>query len=322
MNFGIIGLGRIAKKFAKTINEIEGSTLYAVGSRDIIKAEEFKREFNANVAYGSYEELYEDKNIDCIYIATPNSMHYKNAMDALMHGKNVICEKPFTINPSEAKELYNYAKEHNLFIMEALWIEFLPAYKRIKEIIKNGEIGNVKEVRVSYGFSISPDRRERKFISSLGGGALLDIGIYNLALIDLILDGRPISINSCYRLNEYNTDEWSRVELIYSNAKAIMTTAIGEDLKREAYIIGDKGMICIPDFQQNQEFRVNDTIYSYPFRINGFEYQIEEAIKCINLRMTESSIYGADRSIRLSNILYDIRKSFNLKFDKLETHTR
>ena len=131
MNFGIIGLGRIAKKFAKTINEIEGSTLYAVGSRDIIKAEEFKREFNANVAYGSYEELYEDKNIDCIYIATPNSMHYKNAMDALMHGKNVICEKPFTINPSEAEELYNYAKEHNLFIMEALWIEFIPAYKMI-----------------------------------------------------------------------------------------------------------------------------------------------------------------------------------------------
>ena len=315
MNFGIIGLGRIAKKFAKTINEIEGSTLYAVGSRNIIKAEEFKREFNANVAYGSYEELYEDKNIDCIYIATPNSMHFKNAMDALMHGKNVICEKPFTINPSEAKELYNYAKEHNLFIMEALWIEFLPAYKRIKEIIKNGEIGNVKEVRVSYGFSITPDRRERKFMSSLGGGALLDIGIYNLALIDLILDGRPISINSSYRLNEYNTDEWSRVELIYSNAKAIMTTAIGEDLKREAYIIGDKGMIYIPDFQQNQEFMVNDVSYKYPFKINGFEYQIEEVIKCINLRMTESSIYGADRSIRLSNILYDIRKSFNLKFD-------
>ena len=315
MNFGIIGLGRIAKKFAKTINEIEGSTLYAVGSRNIIKAEEFKREFNANVAYGSYEELYEDKNIDCIYIATPNSMHFKNAMDALMHGKNVICEKPFTINPSEAKELYNYAKEHNLFIMEALWIEFLPAYKRIKEIIKNGEIGNVKEVRVSYGFSITPDRRERKFMSSLGGGALLDIGIYNLALIDLIIDGIPLSINSSYRLNEYNTDEWSRVELIYSNAKAIMTTAIGEDLKREAYIIGDKGMIYIPDFQQNQEFMVNDVSYKYPFKINGFEYQIEEVIKCINLRMTESSIYGADRSIRLSNILYDIRKSFNLKFD-------
>ena len=315
MRFGIIGLGRIAKKFAETLNKMDGVELYAVASRDIIKAEEFKREFNANVAYGSYEELYEDKNIDCIYIATPNSMHYKNAMDALTHGKNVICEKPFTINPSEAKELYNYAKEHKLFIMEALWIEFLPAYKRIKEIIKNGEIGNVKEVRVSYGFSITPDRRERKFISSLGGGALLDIGIYNLALIDLILDGRPLSINSCYRLNEYKTDEWSRVELIYSNAKAIMTTAIGEDLKREAYIIGDKGMLYIPDFQQNQEFMVNDVSYKYPFKINGFEYQIEEAINCINEKMCESNIYGASNSIKVQEILFDIRKSFNLKFN-------
>ncbi|MCR5705526.1 MAG: Gfo/Idh/MocA family oxidoreductase, partial [Acholeplasmatales bacterium] len=121
MNFGIIGLGRIAKKFAKTVNEMDGATLYAVASRDISKAEEFKGEFNACKAYGSYEELYRDKDVDCIYISTPNSMHYKNAMDALKCGKNVICEKPFTINPSEAKDLYSYAKEHKLFIMEALW---------------------------------------------------------------------------------------------------------------------------------------------------------------------------------------------------------
>ncbi|MCR5706295.1 MAG: Gfo/Idh/MocA family oxidoreductase, partial [Acholeplasmatales bacterium] len=120
---------------------------------------------------------------------------YKNAMDALKCGKNVICEKPFTINPSEAKDLYSYAKEHKLFIMEALWIEFLPAYKKIKEIINSGEIGSIKEVKVSYGFSITPDRRERKFISSLGGGALLDIGIYNLAFIDMILDSFHQALN-------------------------------------------------------------------------------------------------------------------------------
>lgn len=314
MRFGIIGLGRIAKKFAETLNKMDGVELYAVASRDILKAERFKEEYNASVAYGSYEELYRDNNVDCIYISTPNSMHYKNAMDALKSCKNVICEKPFTINPIEARELYSYASSHKLFIMEALWIEFLPAYKKIKDIINNGEIGSIKEVRVSYGFSISPDRRERKFISSLGGGALLDIGIYNLAFIDMILKGRPSLIKSEYRLNEYKTDEWSKVELYYDDIKATMATSIGEDIKREAFIIGDKGNIYIPDFQQNQEFMVNDVSYKYPFKINGFEYQIEEAINCINEKMCESNIYGASNSIKVQEILFDIRKSFNLKF--------
>ena len=318
MNFGIIGLGRIAKKFAKTINEIEGSTLYAVGSRDIIKAEEFKREFNANVAYGSYEELYEDKNIDCIYIATPNSMHFKNAMDALMHGKNVICEKPFTINPSEAEELYNYAKEHNLFIMEALWIEFLPAYKKIKEIINDGIIGNIKELNVSYGFETNPERKKRKFLSELAGGALLDIGIYNLAFIDMILNDYPISFKSEFKLNEYLTDEYSKIEFNYkNNIKALMITKIGEDIKREAYIIGDKGSIYIPDFQQNQEFILKldkDIKYSYPFKINGFEYEIEECINSIKNNKNESNIYSSINSIKLMKLLYEIRLSWNMKF--------
>jgi len=317
MNFGIIGLGNIANKFAKTLNEMN-ETLYAVASRDINKAIEFKNKYNAYKCYGSYEELFNDPNIDIVYIATPNNMHLNNSLDALKAKKNVICEKPFTTNEEDAKYLYKYAKDYNLFIMEALWIEFLPSYKKIKEIINEGLIGNIKEIKVSYGFDTNDLRKKRKFDSNLAGGALLDIGIYNLAFIDMILNEKPISFKSEFKLNEYNTDEYSKIEFLYSNnVKAEMITTIGIELKREGYIIGDKGEIYIPDFQQNQSFILKtdkEIEYSYPFLINGFEYQINDAIECIKNNKNESLIYPAERSIRLMKLLYDIRKSWNMKF--------
>jgi len=317
MNFGIIGLGNISNKFAKTLNEMN-LTLYAVSSRDIVKANLFKDKYNATKAYGSYLDLLNDSNVDIVYISLPNNMHYKYSKEALLNNKNVICEKPFTINPDEAKELYDLAKSYNLFIMEALWIEFLPAYKKIKEIINDGIIGNIKELNVSYGFETNPERKKRKFLSELAGGALLDIGIYNLAFIDMILNDYPISFKSEFKLNEYLTDEYSKIEFNYkNNIKALMITKIGEDIKREAYIIGDKGSIYIPDFQQNQEFILKldkDIKYSYPFKINGFEYEIEECINSIKNNKNESNIYSSINSIKLMKLLYEIRLSWNMKF--------
>lgn len=317
MNFGIIGLGNIANKFAKTIN-LMNESLYAVASRDIKKAEDFAQKYNSEKYYGSYEELLNDPNVDIVYISTPNSMHFENAYNALNKGKHVICEKPFTTNHMDAIKLYSLAKEKNLFIMEALWIEFLPAYKKIKEIINNKIIGDIKDITVSYGFDTNDDRKIRKFDSNLAGGALLDIGIYNLAFIDMILNDDVISFKSNYRLNEFNTDEYSKIELLYkNNIKATLTTTIGENLKREAYINGTKGKIYIPDFQQHQEFVLitdESKTYSYPFEINGFEYQIKEAIDSINNNRNESIIYPASVSIRLMKLLYDIRMSWGMKF--------
>ena len=318
MNFGIIGLGNIANKFAKTLNEMN-ECLYAVASRDIAKAKEFSEKYNSVKYYGSYEELYNDPNIDIIYIATPNNYHFINSLDSLKHNKHVICEKPFTTNPNEAKELYDLAKEKNLFIMEELWIEFLPSYRKIKEIIKDGIIGEIKDISVSYGFDTNPDRKKRKFDSSLAGGALLDIGIYNIGFIDMIVNDEVESFDSSYHLNEYNTDDYSEINLIYkNNIKAKCVTAIGKEIKREAYINGTKGMIYIPDFQQNQGFKLiiynEEKEYSYPFEINGFEYQIKEAIDSIKNNKNESNIYPSFSSIRLMKLLYDIRMSWNMKF--------
>ena len=318
MNFGIVGLGNIANQFAQTLKEMN-ICLYAVASRDIKKAEEFANKYNATKYYGSYEELYNDPNIQVVYIATPNNYHFKNSFDALCCGKHVICEKPFTTNPNDAIKLYNLAKENNLFIMEALWIFFLPAYKKIKEIINDGIIGDIKDISVNYGFDTNNDRKKRKFDSDLAGRALLDIGIYNLGFIDMIINDEIESFDSSFHLNEYNTDDYSEISLISKNGiKAKCITAIGKEIKREAYINGTKGTIYIPDFQQNQGFKLiinnEEKEYSYPFIINGFEYQIKDAIESIKNNKNESNIYPSIRSIRLMKLLYDIRMSWNMKF--------
>lgn len=317
MNFGIIGLGNISNKFAATLNSLN-ETLYAVGSRDINKANEFAKKYNAIKAYGSYEELFNDINVDVVYISTPNNLHYENAKEALNNGKHVICEKPFTTNPNDAKELYELAKKKGLFIMEALWIEFLPMYNKLKELIKANYIGKIDSISVSYGFDTNPLRKIRKFDSSLAGGALLDIGIYNLGLLDMLTDSEVESFSSTYRLNEYGTDENSHINLLYKNGiKATSITSIGEDIKREVFIKGTNGEIYIPDFQHAEKFIVKKEIeeeFNFPFEINGFEYQIKELIKSINKKQNESSVYPASRSIRLMKLLYDIRMSWNMKF--------
>ena len=317
MNFGIIGLGNIANKFAKTLNEMN-ETLYAVASRDINKAKEFKEKYNSLKYYGSYNELLNDPNIQIVYIATPNNMHYINSLEALKCGKNVICEKPFTANPNEAIELYQYARANNLFIMEALWIEFLPLYKKLDELLNNNIIGDIKDINVSYGFDTNDIRKKRKFDSNLAGGALLDIGIYNLAFIDMIAKSDLLSFNSKYELNEYNTDNYSEIYLDYSNGiKAKCITSIGKEIKREAYINGTLGTIYIPDFQQATSFTIikgDRKTFEFPFEINGFEYQIREAIYCIKNGYSEAITYNSSKSINLMKLLYDIRMSWNMKF--------
>ncbi len=317
MNFGIIGLGYIANKFAKTLNEMN-ECLYAVASRDINKAREFKEKYNSIKYYGSYDELYNDPNIQIIYIATPNSQHFENAKEALMHNKNVICEKPFTTNPSDAIKLYNLAKEKDLFIMEALWNLFFPSTKKIIEIIKNNIIGDIKSIKVTYGTDTTKERKKRLFDPSLGGGSLLDVGIYTLSFIDTIMNSNILSFKSEYKLNEYGTDEYSKINLFYDeNVDIEAITTLSKPMAKEAYIIGTRGSIYVPNFHQNQGFTLKidkEYIYSYPFEINGFEYQIREAISQIKNNKIESYSYPAAKSIRLMKLLYDIRMSWNIKF--------
>ena len=203
--------------------------------------------------------------------------------------------------------------------MEALWPEFFPSTKKLKEIIKSGIIGDIKNIKVSYGSYKNEEAIKRLCNPNLGGGALLDIGIYPLSFIDIVLDDEVEFFESTYSLCEYNTDVYSKINLVYKNGcKAEVIISFLEEIEKEAFIIGTKGSIYLPNHHQNKEFIVKtdkEIKYSFPFEINGFEYQIREAIDCINNHKNESSIYDSGKSIKLMKLLYDIRMSFNIKYD-------
>ena len=322
MKWGILATGTIAKKFADTVVQMkdEGQQLAAVGSRNLDSARAFAEQYGIPAAHGSYEALAQDPAVEAVYVATPNSMHYEKVRLCLEYGKHVLCEKPFTLTAAQAEELYALAEQKGLFLMEALWIDFLPLYEKLRALLEEGAIGRVTRVSVQYGFVATGARRERKFLSGLGGGALLDIGIYNLGFLQMILPAPEQIETQEVRFTEYGTDEYSRLLLRYPGgctAESVQT--IGQELQRLAVIEGTNGCITLPDFQHAQEMtlRAADTekTFRFPFDINGFEYQIREAAACVSKGKTHSERYTPAMSIELTRRMQDIRTAWGMKFE-------
>ena len=322
MNWGILATGTIAAKFAETVNKMEDTqTLVACASRTMEKAEAFREKYNILRAYDSYEGMIQDKEVNAVYIATPNNMHYENCVMCLEAGKHVLCEKPFTVNEKEAEKLFALAKEKGLFIMEAFWIRFLPALLKMKELIADGVIGDVVWARSDYGFVAKGARKDRKFDSSLAGGALLDIGIYNLGFMRMVMgDVQPESFTSEYHINEYGTDDFSTILLRYPNERsAVVTTSIGIQMPRFATVYGTKGSIMLDDFQMAEKLMVQPAegdayTMEFPHEINGFEYQIREVERCVKKGMYTSDILKAEDTIEILKLMREIRASWGMTF--------
>ncbi|MCR4823660.1 MAG: Gfo/Idh/MocA family oxidoreductase [Treponema sp.] len=324
MKWGIIATGTIAKKFARTLNEMkgEGESLVAVASRNLEKAQAFAAEFGAEKAFGSYEELASFEGIDAVYIATPNNLHYENTKLCLSHSKNVLCEKPFTLCENEGKELYEIAEKSGLFLMEGFWISFLPLYKDLLKKIQSNEFGALRHARCDFGFVAQGERRERKFKAELGGGALLDIGIYNLGFLQMIMGSSPISFTSAVTMNEFGTDAFSCLQLSYPQGKSAQCSqAIGLVMARKAALYFDEASIYLDDFQNATSYIVErpgqeSQNFSFPFDINGFEYQIREFSQCVKEGKTHSSIHTPQKSMELLALMDKIRSDWKMEFPK------
>ncbi len=322
MKWGICATGTIARKFASTIREMaaEGEQLVSVGSRSAQSADAFAAAFGIPRAYGSYEELFADPDTEAVYIATPNSLHYENTKAALEAGRHVLCEKPFTLTAAQAEALYALAREKGLFLMEALWIRHLPLYEKLDALLAEGVLGEITDITCDYGFIASGARRERKFVSRLGGGALLDIGIYTIGFADLVMKEAPDSFTSTVHFSEYGTDDDSRICLQYPGGRsAVCVQTIGRELPRHAHVRGTKGEIFLPDFQaaETMELRLTGQepeVIDAPFDINGFEYQIREASRCVSAGRCASTRYTPDQSIALMRQLEKIRKDWGMVF--------
>ena len=323
MKWGILATGTIAKKFASTVAQMaaEGEQVVAVGSRQADHAAAFAAQYGIPRSYGSYEALAADPEVEAVYIATPNTLHYANCKLCLEHGKHVLCEKPFTINEEQAQELYRLAEEKHLFLMEAFWIWLLPLYDRLRALLAEGTLGDVQRITCQYGFVAAGARKDRKFDSSLGGGALLDIGIYDLGFLRLGTGQQPETVvTQQVHINEYGTDDYSRLLLTYPGgcqAEAVQT--IGQELERHARIVGTKGSIFLSDFQHAEQMTLElagqpPVEIRCPVDINGFEYEIREVTRCVRLGRCCSDRYRPEDSLALTRLLYQIRMDWGMRF--------
>lgn len=324
LKWGIISTGNIAKVFADTVEAMnklgENIEIRGVASRNPETAKQFALRHNIAVAYGSYEELAADNDIDIIYIATPNNLHYENMMMCLRHGKHVLCEKPFTVTAEEAREVYAFAKEKNLFVMEAFWTKFIPLYREVEKIIAEGTIGDIRLVTAQYGYCTSDDKVKRKFAPELAGGALLDIGVYNIGFAAMVLGYYPRSILSSVSLNDMGTDDYSAIIMKYEDGKvAQLTTAIQTEIPVLGCIYGSLGHIRIKDYKNPQSIEIiinggQTRRVEQSFDVNGYEYQIREAESCVNGGRICSDILTPEQSVAVMEIMDSVRDSWQMKF--------
>lgn len=315
--WGILGPGKIARKFAKGLAEVPGAELYAVASRSLPKAEEFAKDFNASKFYGSYEDLANDSEVDIIYIATPHVFHYEHTLLCLKHKKAVLCEKPFAINREQVGEMIMTAKKEHVFLMEGLWTYFLPHYQYILELVRSEKFGKIISLEADFGFEAPYLPEKRLFNKELGGGSLLDIGIYPV-FAALTLIGKPDTISAKAELGETGIDESCWVDFKYQNGvHASLFSTIKKLTPSIATITFEDAILTI-----NRRFHEPTSVtilhgnqeetISFEANTNGFNYEAQHVQQMLAQGKTESTVMSFEKSLELIGLLDDIREEIGL----------
>lgn len=311
--WGIIGPGKIANKFAKALTLVEGARLGAIASRDAERGRAFAAEHGGARVYQRYEDLAADASIDAVYIATPHGYHAEHALLCLRQGKAVLCEKPMALSARQVREMVAAAREHSAFLMEGMWTRFLPLMREVESLIAAGSIGTVKYVRADFGFFAPFNPEGRLYNLRLGGGSLLDIGIYPLYLC-LQLLGRPERILAAGRLAPTGSDETCHAILQYDDSRsAVVSSTLVCQTSLTAEIAGTEGMIRIPTpWYKNDRFewaRSGEDLTAVQLEpmVNGFEYQIREVMACMGRGLTESPALPHAFSLMMSETMDAIR---------------
>lgn len=318
--WGILGAGKMASKFSKGLMLLENAELYSVGSRDLQRARDFASENGFSRAFESYEEFAADTDLDIVYVATPHSSHYENTMLCLKNGKHVICEKAFSLNYNEVAEMVSEARDNKLFLMEALWPPFQPYYNKGKEILQSGILGRIINMHGWFSFSPPYDPVDRKFNLALGGGSLLDIGIYPVldcltfigvpeqieAFASFGPTGTEESLNAIFRYND------GRLASVYSSFKT--NTGIGCTLYCEN---GNMTVARGRDMNQHVILELNGKDkreFNFSPEAMGYHWEAEEVMRCLDEGKTESAVVPPDFSLDLMKTLDRIRKAAGIVF--------
>jgi Predicted dehydrogenases and related proteins len=320
IKWGILGAGWIASQFARDLAHAENAEFTAVGSRSLDKAEDFAGKFGAKRAYGSYEELVNDAEVDIIYVATPHPSHRENVLQCLRAGKAVLCEKPFTVNAKEAEEIVQFAREKQIFLMEAMWTRFLPVIRKVREWIAEGRIGEVRLLKADFGFRTGFNPQGRLFDPALAGGALLDVGIYPLSFASMLFGSNPKQVLTTAQLGETGVDEECSILLSYDAGQtAMLNAAIRLNSGSDAYIIGTEGSIRIPSFFNAKSATLvaadgSEETFSDDRTTLGYVYEAEAAGQYLREGKLESDVIPLDETLQLMQVMDGIRQQWGLRY--------
>ena len=321
VQWGILSTGSIARSFVKGLEAVPDAEPVAVGSRTQHAADAFGDEFGIPRRHPNYAALANDPDVDVIYVATPHSLHKENSILCLKAGKPVLCEKPFTINRSEAEEIVAVAREAGLFLMEAMWTRFLPIMYQVRQWIQDGAIGEVRMVSADFGFGSTPGRtKSRLYDPALGGGALMDVGIYSLSFASMVFRRPPSRVMSMAHIGELEVDEQAGMMLGYDAGEmAMLFTSIQCGTTHWAHIMGTGGVIRIhpPYWRGTTATLVRDgkeTEVEHPYDGNGYNCQAEAVGRYLREGKLESDEIPLDETVAIMGTMDMIRDQIGLKF--------
>ena len=318
-NIGIIGCGSIAAKMAATLGGMKGVKRYAVASRTVEKAKAFAEKWQFAKAYGSYEELASDAEVDLIYIAPPHAMHYDNTRLCIEKGKPVLCEKAFTANARQAADLLKLAEEKKVFLTEAIWTRYMPLSLKIRELLEEGVIGTPHILSANLGYVI--DRKERILRPELAGGALLDLGVYLLNFAAMYFGKEVASVHSVCQKTDTGVDAQENITLLFKDGKmAALQASIHAATDRMGIISGDKGHLIVENINNPQSVKVLDTnyqtvaVYDAPQQITGYEYQVYASLEAIEKGWLESPYMPHAESLRIMQQMDALRREWGVVY--------
>ncbi len=315
----IMGTGKIAGIMAETLKNMRGVTCYAVGSRTQERANSFASKYGIKKAYGSYEELVADPKVNIVYVATPHSEHFNNVKLALANGKHVLCEKAFMLNEQQARTIFKFAEEQQLLVAEAMWTRYMPMRAKLMEVLSSNVIGEPTMLTANLGYNISG--KDRIIKPELGGGALLDLGVYVLNFASMVFGDDVTDIVSMCTFNNLGMDLHDSITLRYRNGKmAVLNASALSVSDRRGVIYGSKGYIVVDNINNFEGITVYDSnhtkvaYYKRPKQKTGYEYEVDACIKAINEKWIECPEMPHEESLKMLNMMDFIRKSNNIIF--------
>lgn len=317
MKIGILGAGHIAATLAETMQRMEEVECYAVASRSYDKAEAFANKFGFLKAYGSYEEMLADAEVELVYVATPHSHHYAHMKMCIEAGKHVLCEKAFTVNRKQAEEIFRLAEEKGLLVTEAIWTRYMPSRKMINEQMK--KIGEVKTLTANLDYMIAD--KERIIRPELAGGALLDVGIYTINFALMHFGNQIADTNSVVHMTDTGVDGQNVITFSYTDKRlAVLTSGIYGLSDRNGVFYGSEGFLVIDNINNPLEIKRYDKnrelveTVKMPEQISGYEYEIRETIDCIRKSFTECPSMPHKDSLEVMGIMDALRAEWGVAY--------